>query len=338
MRRHPAGDLAQAAGARRAGLGTASSRPRVYGWLCRANSASVRGLLDGAPGVHDHDPVGEVGDHAEVVRDEQDRGADLGRAGRAARRGCRPARSRRARWSARRRPAACGRQATAIAIITRCRMPPESWCGYSRSRRCRQRDADQVEQFGRPPARPPRRACRWWRRSTSPIWRPDGQHRVERGHRLLEDVGDVAAAHVAQPATRAARAATGRPSRTEPVMVALRGSSRVSAIAVTLLPQPDSPTRASTSPLGHLEGAASTASTGPSSVRKRTLRSRTASRAAQRRTRLGHRSSRVSRGSSASRRPSPSRFSAEGDDHDADARAARPATGRPGTAAGRWPA
>ncbi len=24
-----------------------------------------------------------------------------------------------------------GRQASAIAIITRCRMPPESWCGYS---------------------------------------------------------------------------------------------------------------------------------------------------------------------------------------------------------------
>ena len=24
-----------------------------------------------------------------------------------------------------------GRQASAIAIMTRCRMPPDSWCGYS---------------------------------------------------------------------------------------------------------------------------------------------------------------------------------------------------------------
>ena len=29
-----------------------------------------------------------------------------------------------------------GLQASAIAIITRCRIPPESWCGYSRTRRC----------------------------------------------------------------------------------------------------------------------------------------------------------------------------------------------------------
>ena len=61
----------------RAGLGTASSRPWVYGWLWLANSASVRRLLDDAAGVHDHDPVGDVGDHAQVVGDEQDRRADL---------------------------------------------------------------------------------------------------------------------------------------------------------------------------------------------------------------------------------------------------------------------
>jgi hypothetical protein len=27
-----------------------------------------------------------------------------------------------------------GRQASAIAIITRCRIPPESWCGYDAAR------------------------------------------------------------------------------------------------------------------------------------------------------------------------------------------------------------
>ena len=28
-----------------------------------------------------------------------------------------------------------GRQASAMAIMTRCRMPPDSWCGYSVKRR-----------------------------------------------------------------------------------------------------------------------------------------------------------------------------------------------------------
>ena len=45
------------------------------------------------------------------------------------RRGSAPGWSRRAPWSARRRSAACGLQASAMAIITRWRMPPENWCG-----------------------------------------------------------------------------------------------------------------------------------------------------------------------------------------------------------------
>ena len=40
-----------------------------------------------------------------------------------------PGWSRRAPSSARRRSAACGLQASAMAIITRWRMPPENWCG-----------------------------------------------------------------------------------------------------------------------------------------------------------------------------------------------------------------
>ena len=35
------------------------------------------GLLDDLALVHDGDPVGEVGDHAHVVRDQHDRGAEL---------------------------------------------------------------------------------------------------------------------------------------------------------------------------------------------------------------------------------------------------------------------
>ena len=53
------------------------------------------------------------------------------------------------------------------------------------------------------PGRAARRAARWacllatcrvWRRSTSPIWRADGEQRVERRHRILEDHRDLLAA------------------------------------------------------------------------------------------------------------------------------------------------
>ena len=137
-----------------------------------------------------------------------------------------------------------------------------------------QRDADQLEQLDRPRPARPRRACPRCRRSTSPIWRPDGEHRVQRGHRLLEDVGDLRGR-----GCRAARASGSSSSvaALEPDAsrrcVAVRGSSRVSDIAVTLLPQPDSPTSAE-----HLAGArrrtttSSTASTGPSSVRRQRTR------------------------------------------------------------------
>ena len=95
-----------------------------------------------------------------------------------------------------------GRQATAMAIITRCRIPPESWCGYSPRRRRGQRDADEVEQLGRPVGHgraahalvPPQHLA---------DLATDGQHRVERGHGLLEDVRDVSSPYVAQLLTRA---------------------------------------------------------------------------------------------------------------------------------------
>ena len=64
-----------------------------------------------------------------------------------------------------------GRQATAIAIITRCRMPPESWCGYSRKRRCGNgMPTSSSSSVARRCTAAPRSF--WWRRSTSPICRP----------------------------------------------------------------------------------------------------------------------------------------------------------------------
>src|SRR3954463_9797814 len=97
----------------------------------------------------------------------------------------------------------------------------------------------------------------------------DGHHRIERGHRLLKDHGDVAAAHGAQfvvveredvdpiEADRAADDAAGGiggcpPQRRRIAPPTMRpggsGISRISDSAVTLLPHPDSPTIASVSP------------------------------------------------------------------------------------------
>ena len=58
------------------GRGTAPSSPIVYGCCGCAKSSSHRRLLRLPAGVHHHDPVGEVGDDAEVVRDQDDRRAE----------------------------------------------------------------------------------------------------------------------------------------------------------------------------------------------------------------------------------------------------------------------
>ena len=155
--------------------GTApEQRPACRGGAA-GRTARRPGPLDDAAGVHDHDPVGDVGDHAEVVGDEQDRGAepvaqvaqhveDAGLHGDVERGGRLVGDEHAAGW-----------QATAIAIITRCRMPPESWCGYCSSRSRGERDADQVEQLDRPVAVACCRRMPWWpaapRRSGGPTVR-----------------------------------------------------------------------------------------------------------------------------------------------------------------------
>jgi hypothetical protein len=89
-----------------------------------------------------------------------------------------------------------------MAIMARWRMPPESWCGYSLSRRV----------GSGMPTRSSSSAARL--RAASPFrprWRPghralqdlgdldaDRDHRVQRGQRVLEDHGHPAAAQVAQ--------------------------------------------------------------------------------------------------------------------------------------------
>ena len=88
-----------------------------------------------------------------------------------------------------------GRQASAIAIITRWRSPPESSCGILLEPALRRADPDQAQQVQHVPAglRPARPAMQAERLADLEA---DREGRVERGHRLLEDHPDAVAAHV----------------------------------------------------------------------------------------------------------------------------------------------
>ena len=170
-----------------------------------------------------------------------------------------------------------GLQATAIAIITRWRMPPESWCGYSSTRRAGAGIPTSSSSSIVRSRASARSSPRWWR-STSPICRPT----VKTG--FSDVIGSWNTNEISRPRTlrRVASSADSRsrPSkRAVPDSCAEAGSSRSSDIAVTLLPQPDSPTTASTSPGSSENDTRSTACTEPSSVSKRTESSSTSSSA-----------------------------------------------------------
>ena len=80
-----------------------------------------------------------------------------------------------------------------MAIMTRWRMPPESWCGYSSSRRpasaMRTRSS-----ISRARSRAARHGHAQMAHDVLGDLRADGQHRIEAGHRLLEDHRDAMAA------------------------------------------------------------------------------------------------------------------------------------------------
>ena len=147
-----------------------------------------------------------------------------------------------------------GSQASAIAIITRWRMPPESWCGYSSHASFRRRDAHELEQLDR--ARVARLAPRHAEvlaAAPRAICRPTRERRVERRHRLLEDERDLAgrgSAAAAREAREQVDALEARRARRPPRSAA---AAAASDMHVTLLPQPDSPTMPSTSPLAERE-------------------------------------------------------------------------------------
>ena len=189
-----------------------------------------------------------------------------------------------------------------MAIITRWRMPPESWCGYSFTRRS---GSGMPTSFSISTARSS--ACcadmPWCRRSVSPICRPT----VRTG--LSEVMGSWKIMLISLP--RMLRISTSeRSSRFLPlkrmapaILPGGSGIRRRMDMAVTDLPQPLSPTTARVSPASTWKETPSTARLIPSGVRKWVCRFST-SRIAMGQILF------AMRGSRASRRPSPSRFTA----------------------------
>ena len=86
-----------------------------------------------------------------------------------------------------------GLQASAMAIMARWRMPPESWCGYSLTRWAGSGMPTSCQHLGRPLERGPVRQALVQDQGLADL-PADGHDRVERGHRLLEDHGDLVAA------------------------------------------------------------------------------------------------------------------------------------------------
>ena len=223
-----------------------------------------------------------------------------------------------------------GPQASAIAIITRWRMPPESWCGYWPTRRSGSGMLHRRSiSIARCERRGARQAAVQHQRFGDLV--ADGEHRVERGHRLLEDHRDRGCR-----ASRASRrsVSASRSRALEQRCARRRCARAASAIrrriesAVTLLPQPDSPTTPSVSP--RLDGERHAVDGPHHAVARVEMRLQVVDLSSGRT--LGIASHlRARRGSSASRMPSPSRLTASTVSGEADARETRSGSPRSGT-------
>ena len=108
QRRRQPSDRVQPLRSSSSSRGIERSRPQVYGWMRPVVDVVGLAVLDDLPRVHHLDVVAVLGHDAQVVGDDDDRRVELrpsaGRSGR----GSAPARSRRARSSARRRSAGRG--------------------------------------------------------------------------------------------------------------------------------------------------------------------------------------------------------------------------------------
>ena len=185
-----------------------------------------------------------------------------------------PASSRRGRLSAHPQGRRSGSQAIAIAIMTRCRIPPDIWCGKSSKRRSGSEILTRSKRLttaarDRPSSRP-----RWsW--STSATCGPTRIDGLRERHGLLEHHPDPIAANACDEASGAeARSRSPKLDAAAGDEGGRVGRSRMIDKAVRLLPEPDSPTIARISPRSRSRSRSETASKDPREVVSRTVRSR----------------------------------------------------------------
>ncbi len=235
-----------------------------------------RRLLDDLAGIHHHHPVGHLGDDAEVVGDQHHRQVAVPVAGSPA-----AVEDLRLDGDVERGGRLVGDQQLRIAARAPSRSSPAAAC-----RRRTGADSRRTRRSGL--GMPTSRSSSTARDRASAL-----RHVAVRADHLGDLVADPCtpgSARSSDPGTpsrcvRHAPSGTGRravrPDRhpgTSPIRWIVELGARVSPIsvcAVTLLPLPDSPTTATTSPGETSKDTPSTAWTTPSSVRKLTCRSRT---------------------------------------------------------------
>ena len=156
----------------RAVLRAAASSSTVYGCCGALDDARRRARLDDRAAAHHEHVVGDDRHEGDVVGDEQQRRVLARRSARRAARArsaCTVTSSAVVGSSA---MSSAGRQARAMAMPMRWRCPPDSWCGYARTR-ARPARAGRRGRTARWRRRRPRpRPCPWWRRSGSAICLP----------------------------------------------------------------------------------------------------------------------------------------------------------------------
>ncbi len=165
-----------------------------------------------------------------------------------------------------------GSEESAIAIITRWRMPPDIWCGWSLTRRSAEGiPTSCISSTAR--TRASFRPSPWWSRTASAIWLPT----VKTGFR--EVIGSWKIIEMSLPrifaSSFSSSLARSRPSKTIFESGEIRpgaSTSRITESAVTDLPLPDSPTTASVPPCAISKSIPSTARSMPFCVANHVLR------------------------------------------------------------------
>ena len=255
--------------------GMLCSSRRVYGCEGRSKTSRDAALLDDPPGVHHRDPVDDLSHDSEVVRDQHDRHAQF------LLQVAQQQQDLRLDGDVERGRGLVGDQDLRAAGERDGNHDPLAHSAGQLVRilvesLLRIADADPFKQLQRTRARLGAAQAVMHAQGLADLF-TDPEHRIERGHRLLEDHGDLLAA---DPVHRRAhwRGSRSLPSsRIRPP--AMRpggfGISLSTDRAVRLLPQPDSPTTPSTSPRASERLTPSTATCSRPRRTERTRRSST---------------------------------------------------------------